>query len=148
MVCHLHFLVVMRDTAPPRITIQACSAIEGPLYAVQLEDSIGYCYDWSFEATVDDGTHYVLRTHRVEGTVRDDDGYLCPNHQARTQALRFAACVEARGSIDPTLWDVMPDRDVLRALMDSWGVEEAQREKDDILFWEASGCPAQISVRR
>lgn len=139
----------MTTNKTPRILIQSCTAVEGPLYAVQLEDSIGHCYDWSFEARSVDGTRYVLRDYCVEGTVRDEEeGCLCPNYQARSQAQRFVDCVEALGSIDPAQWDVVPDRDALRELMDSWGATEAQREKDDDLFWEASGRPAHISVRR
>jgi len=132
----------------PRIAIQSCSAVEGPLYAVQFEDSVGYCYDWSFEVRGTDGKRYVLRGHRIEGAVRCDEGFFCPNHQARGQAERFAQRVEARGSINLALWDEVPDRDTLRELMDSWGAEEAEREKEDVLFWEASGRPAHTSVRR
>lgn len=131
-----------------RIAIESCVAVEGPLYAVQLEDSIGYCYDWSFEAHGTDGKRYVLRGYRVEGAVRGEEGCLCPNYQAKTQAARFVECVEARGSIDPALWDEVPDRDGLRDLMESWGAEEARREKEDDLFWEGSGRPAYWSVRR
>jgi len=131
-----------------RIAIQSCVATEGTLYAVQFEDSIGHCYDWSFEAQSIDGKRYVLRGYRVEGTVRGEEGFLCPNYQAKGEAQRFALRVEERGSIDPTLWDEVPERDALRALMESWGAEEAQREKDDDLFWEASGLPAHASVRR
>ena len=132
-----------------RIAIQSCTAVEGPLYAVEFEDSVGYCYDWSFEARGVDGKRYVLRTYHVEGTVRDDEeGFLCPNYQAKGQALRFVACVEDRGTIDPTLWDEVPDRDALRELKESWGVEETEREKEDALFWEASGRPAYVSRRR
>lgn len=131
-----------------RIAIQSCVAVEGPLYAVQFEDSIGHCYDWSFEAQDTNGKRYVLRGYRVEGTVRCDEGFLCPNYQARGQAARFALRVEERGSIDPALWDEMSDRDGLHDLMESWGVEEARREKEDALFWEASGRPAHGSVRR
>jgi len=133
---------------PKRIAIQTCTPVKGPLYAVQFEDSIGYCYDWSFEARAVDGTRHVLRGHRVEGTVRSDEGFLCPNYQARGQAERFAQRVEDRGSIDPTLWDEVSDRDTLRELEESWGAEEAAREKEDTLFWEASGMPAHLSVRR
>jgi len=131
-----------------RIAIQSCSAVEGPLYAVHFEDSIGHCYDWSFEASADDGKRYVLRDYRVEGSVRGEEGFLCPNYQARNEAARFAQRVEDRGSIDPALWDEVPERDALRALMESWGATEAAREKEDDLFWEASGRPAHISVRR
>ena len=131
-----------------RLTIQSCAAIEGPLYAVQFEDSIGYCYDWSFEARGADGKRYALRDYRVEGTVRDEEGYLCPNYQAKDQAYRFVDRVEARGSIDPALWDEVPERDALRELMESWGAEESQREKEDDLFWEATGKPAYVTVRR
>lgn len=131
-----------------RIVIQSCSAVEGPLYAVQFEDSVGHCYDWSFEACGVDGTRYVLRDHHVEGTVRGEEGFLCPNYQARNEAARFAQCVEDRGSINPALWDVVPERDALRELRESWGAEETEREKEDALFWEASGRPAHISVRR
>jgi hypothetical protein len=138
----------MTTKEAPRITIESCTPIEGPLYAVQLEDSIGHCYDWSFEARGVDGKRYVLRDHHVEGTVRGEEGCLCPNYQARSQALHFADRVEARGSIDPALWDVVPDHDALRELREAWGAEEAQREKDDTLFWEASGRPAHVSVRR
>jgi hypothetical protein len=131
-----------------RLAIQSCSAVEGPLYAVHFEDSVGTCYDWSFEARGVDGKRYVLRDHRVEGAIRGEEGFLCPNYQARDQAARFTLRVEERGSIDPALWDEMPERDALRELMDSWGVEEAQREKDDALFWEASGRSAYSSSRR
>src|ERR1700752_4002647 len=132
-----------------RIAIETCSAVEGPLYAVQFEDSVGHCYDWSFEARGVDGKRYVLRTHRVEGCYRDEEeGVLCPNRRAREEALRFAAIVEARGSIDPARWDEVPDRDALRELTTSWGAEEAAREKEDDLLWEASGRPAHSSVRR
>ena len=133
---------------PKRIAIQFCTPVEGPLYAVQFEDSIGHCYDWSFEAHGVDGTRYILRGHRIEGSVRGEEGFLCPNYQARDEASRFAQCVEDRGSIDPAQWDVLPERDGLRELMESWGVTEAQREKADDLFWEASGRPAHVSVRR
>ena len=139
-------------SATKRIPITSCVAIEGPLYAVQFEDSVGTCYDWSFEAIGIDGKRHVLRGHRVEGCVRGEEGFLCPNYRAEDQARRFVECVEARGSIDPTLWDEMPDRDALRELKESWGVddggESAQREKEDDLFWEASGRPAYRSVRR
>jgi len=138
----------MTKTTNKRIAIQSCSAIEGPLYAVQFEDSVGYCYDWSFEARGTDGKRYVLRGYRVEGAVRSDEGCLCPNYQAKDQAHRFVDRVEARGSIDPALWDEVADRDVLRDLMESWGAEEAVREKEDDLHWEASGSPAYWSVRR
>lgn len=131
-----------------RIAIQSCSAVEGPLYAVQFEDSIGHCYDWSFEARGVDGKRYVLRGHRVEGCVRSEEGFLCPNYQAKDEASRFALRVEERGSIDPALWDEVPERDALRELMESWGAEEAKREKEDTLFWEASGRPPHSSVRR
>jgi len=131
-----------------RIAIQSCVAVEGPLYAVHFEDSIGHCYDWSFEAHGADGTRYVLRGHRIEGAVRGEEGCLCPNYQAKDQAYRFALRVEERGSIDPALWDEVPERDGLRALMESWGATEAEREKEDALFWEASGRPAHTSVRR
>jgi hypothetical protein len=131
-----------------RVAIQACAAVEGPLYAVHFEDSIGHCYDWSFEARGTDGKRYVLRGHRVEGCVRNEEGILCPNYQARGQAQRFAAHVEQRGSIDPTLWDEVPERDGLRELMESWGAEEARREKEDDLFWEATGRPTYMTVRR
>ena len=131
-----------------RIAIQSCSAIEGPLYAVHLEDSIGHCYDWSFEAQSVDGKRYVLRSYRVEGAVRSEEGFLCPNYQARSEAQRFALRVEQRGSIDPTLWDEVPERDVLRELKESWGATEAEREKEDDLFWESLGRPAHGSVRR
>ena len=131
-----------------RIAIQSCSAVEGPLYAVHFEDSVGTCYDWSFEARGVDGKRYVLRGYRVEGAVRGEEGCLCPNYQAKGQALRFVERVEARGSIDPALWDEMPDRDALRELRESWGAEEAYREKEDDLHWEASGRPAYWSVRR
>jgi hypothetical protein len=147
VVRELHSLVSMK-TNNPRIPIASCIAVEGPLYAVQLEDSVGHCYDWSFEARGVDGTRYVLRDHRVEGTVRGEEGFLCPNYQARSQAQRLVDRVEARGSIDPALWDVVTDRDSLRELMDSWGVVEAAREKEDDLSWEASGRPAHGSVRR
>ncbi len=131
-----------------RIAIQRCSAIEGPLYAVHFEDSVGHCYDWSFEARGVDGKRYVLRDHRVDGTVRGEQGFLCPNYQAKDQAARFVLRVEARGSIDPALWNEVPERDVLSELRESWGAEETEREKEDALFWEASGRPAYISVRR
>jgi len=131
-----------------RIAIQSCAAIEGPLYAVQFEDSIGCCYDWSFEAIGVDGKRYVLRTYRVEGCIRAEEGFLCPNYRAEDQARRFVDRVERRGSIDPALWDQVPDRDALRELKESWGVEEAAREKEDDLLWEASGRPAYGSVRR
>lgn len=131
-----------------RIAIQACTAVEGPLYAVQFEDSIGHCYDWSFEVRGVNGKRYMLRGYRVEGCVRNDEGILCPNYQARGQAERFVDRVEARGSIDPSLWDEVPDRDALRELMESWGAEEAGREKEDDLFWQASGRPAHVTVRR
>lgn len=131
-----------------RIAIQSCTAVEGPLYAVHFEDSIGHCYDWSFETRDVDGKRYVLRGHRIEGAVRNEEGFLCPNYQAKEQALRFALRVEERGSIDPTLWDEVPTRDSLRALMESWGAEEARREKEDDLHWEASGRPEHWSVRR
>jgi hypothetical protein len=131
-----------------RIAIQSCVATEGPLYAVHFEDSIGHCYDWFFEAGGADGKRYALRGHRIEGAVRGEEGCLCPNYQARDQAQRFANHVEARGSIDPALWDEVPERDALHDLMESWGAEEAQREKEDDLFWEASGQPAHVSVRR
>ena len=131
------------------IPIESCTAVEGTLYAVHFEDSIGQCYDWSFEACGVDGKRYVLRGYCVEGTVRDEEeGFLCPNYQAQGQAQSFALRVEDRGSIDPTLWDAVPDRDALRELMDSWGASEAEREKEDDLFWEASGRPAYVSVRR
>ena len=133
---------------PKRIAIQSCSAIEGPLYAVHLEDSIGHCYDWSFEAQSVDGKRYVLRGYRVEGAVRGEEGFLCPNYQARSEAQRFALRVEQRGSIDPALWDEVPERDVLRELKESWGATEAEREKEDDLFWESLGRPAHGSVRR
>jgi hypothetical protein len=140
---------MMTTTNNKRIAIQSCSATEGPLYAVHFEDSVGTCYDWSFEARGADGKRYVLRTYRVEGCYRDEEeGFLCPNRRARDEALRFAACVEARGSIDPALWDEVPDRDALRELKKSWSAEEAAREKEDDLFWEASGRPAYRSVRR
>jgi hypothetical protein len=138
----------MKMNNKARIAIESCSAVEGPLYAVQFEDSIGHCYDWSFEARGVDGKRYVLRGYRVEGAVRCDEGFLCANYQARGQAARFAQRVEERGSIDPTLWDEVPDHDGLRELMNSWGAGEAAREKEDDLFWEASGRPAHISVRR
>ncbi len=132
-----------------RVAVRSCTAVEGSLYAVQFEDSIGHCYDWSFEARGVDGKRYVLRGHRVEGYVRDDEeGILCPNYQARDQAARFVERVEARGSIDPTLWDEVPEHDALRELMTSWGADEARREKEDDLHWEASGRPAHITVRR
>lgn len=131
-----------------RIAIQSCSAVEGPLYAVHFEDAIGHCYDWSFEARGVDGKRYVLRGYRVEGAVRGEEGCLCPNYQARNQAQRFVARVEAWGSINPARWDEVSERDGLRALMDSWGATEAEREKEDDLFWEASGLPAHSSVRR
>jgi hypothetical protein len=131
-----------------RIAIQSCSAIEGPLYAVQFEDSVGHCYDWSFEARAVDGKRYVLRGYRVEGSVRGEEGFLCPNYQARNEAERFAQCVEDRGSIDPALWDEVPERDALRELMESWGATEAKREKEEDLAWEAAGQPPHISVRR
>ena len=131
-----------------RLAIQTCLPVEGPLYAVQLEDSIGHCYDWSFEARSVEGKRYLLRGYRVEGAVRDEEGFLCPNYQAGAQAAHFALHVEDRGSIDPTLWDEVPDRNVLLDLMESWGATEAAREKEDDLFWEASGRPAYISVRR
>lgn len=131
-----------------RIAIQSCSAVEGPLYAVHFEDSIGHCYDWSFEARGVDGKRYVLRGHRVEGCVRNDEGILCPNYQAKNEAGRFALRVEERGSIDLALWDEVPERDALRELMESWGAEEARREKEDDLHWEASGRPVHGSVRR
>ena len=130
-----------------RIAIQSCSAVEGPLYAVQFEDSIGHCYDWAFEARDVDGKRYVLRGYHVEGAVRGEEGFLCPNYQAKNEAGSFALRVEERGSIDPALWDEVPDRDSLRDLMESWGVTEAQREKEDDLFWEASGRPAYTSRR-
>lgn len=133
---------------PKRIAIQTCTPVEGPLYAVQFEDAVGHCYDWSFEARSVDGTRYVLRGHRVEGAVRGEEGALCPNYQAKGQAERFAQHVEERGSIDPSLWDAVPDRDGLRDLMESWGATEAQREKDDDLAWEAAGRPAHVTVRR
>jgi hypothetical protein len=133
---------------PKRIAIQTCTPVEGSLYAVQFEDSIGYCYDWSFEARAVDGKRYVLHGHRVEGAVRGEEGFLCPNYQARGQAERFAQRVEDRGSIDPALWDEVPERDALRELEESWGAEEAAREKEDTLFWEATGMPAHLSVRR
>ena len=131
-----------------RIVIQSCVAIEGPLYAVHFEDSIGHCYDWSFEAQSVDGKRYVLRGYRVEGSVRGEEGFLCPNYQAKEQALRFALRVEDRGSIDPALWDEVPDRDVLRELKESWGATEAEREKEDDLFWESLGRSAHGSIRR
>lgn len=131
-----------------RIPITSCSAIEGPLYAVDFEDSVGTCYDWSFEARGVDGKRYVLRTYRVEGCVRNEEGYLSPNYRAKDRAARFVARVETRGSIDPALWDEVPDRDALRELMDSWGVEEAVQEKEDDLLWEAAGRPAYVTVRR
>jgi hypothetical protein len=134
-----------RMSTTKRIPIESCVGVEGPLYAVQFEDSIGYCYDWSFEARGADGKCYVLRDYRVEGAVRGEEGFLCPNYQAKSQALRFVARVEDRGSIDPALWDEVPDRDSLRA---SWSAEEARREKEDDLFWEASGRPAHATVRR
>lgn len=131
-----------------RIAIQSCVAIEGPLYAVQFEDSIGHCYDWSFEVRTVDGKCYVLRGYRVEGSVRGEEGFLCPNYRAREEAERFAQRVADRGSIDPALWDGVPAHDPLRELMASWGSEEAHREKEDDLFWEASGRPAYVTVRR
>lgn len=131
-----------------RIAISSCAGIEGSLYAVQFEDSVGHCYDWSFEAHAVDGKRYVLRGYRVEGSVRGEEGFLCPNYQARDEASRFAQCVEDRGSIDPALWDVVPERDALRDLMESWGATEAQREKEDDLAWEDLGRPAHGSVRR
>ena len=131
-----------------RIAIQSCVAMEGPLYAVHFEDSVGTCYDWSFEARGADGKRYVLRGYRIEGCVRAEEGFLCPNYRAGDQARRFVERVEARGSIDPALWDEVSDRDALRELKASWGAEEAAREKEDDLFWEASGRPAYGSVRR
>ena len=131
-----------------RIAIQSCSAIEGPLYAVHFEDSVGHCYDWSFEAYAVEGKRYVLRGYRVEGSVRGEEGFLCPNYQARNEAACFAQCVEDRGSIDPALWDEVPERDTLRELMESWGATEAEREKEEDLAWEAAGQPPHISVRR
>ena len=131
-----------------RIVIQSCAGIEGPLYAVHFEDSIGHCYDWSFEACGADGKRYVLRGYRVEGAVRGEEGFLCPNYQARNEAELFALRVEDRGSIDPALWDEVPERDALRDLMESWGATEAQCEKEDDLAWEALGRPAHGSVRR
>ncbi len=144
MVWPLHYL---RGMKTKRIAIQSCTPVEGPLYAVQFEDSVGHCYDWSFEASDADGKRYILRGYRVEGTVRGEEGCLCPNYQARSQAARFAQRVEERGSIDPALWDKLPARDSLRELMTSWGVEEAAREKEDDLYWEASGRPAYTSRR-
>lgn len=138
----------MNKTTTKRIAIQSCAAVEGPLYAVQFEDSVGYCYDWSFEARGVDGKRYVPRGYRVEGAVRGEEGCLCPNYQAKDQAYRLVGRVEARGSIDPALWDEVPERDALRDLMESWGAGEAQREKEDDLFWEASGRPAYVTVRR
>lgn len=131
-----------------RIAILSCSAVEGPLYAVHFEDSIGHCYDWSFEAQAANGKRYVLRDYCVEGTVRAEEGFLCPNYQARNQAQHFVARVERRGSIDPALWDEVPERDVLAELAESWGEEQSEREKEDALFWESSGRPAYSSVRR
>lgn len=131
-----------------RIAIESCAAVEGALYAVAFEDSIGHCYDWSFEARGADGKRYVLRGYRIEGAVRNEEGFLCPDYQARSQAARFAQRVEDRGSIDPALWDEVSDRDGLCDLMESWSMEEARREKEDDLFWEASGRPAHVSVRR
>lgn len=145
VVCDLHFHESMKSS---RIAIQSCVAIEGPLYAVHFEDSIGHCYDWSFEAHGVDGKRYVLRGHRIEGTVRADEGFLCPNYQARDQALCFADRIETRGTIDPTLWDVVTDHDGLHDLMESWGATEAAHEKEDALFWEASGRPTYVMVRR
>ena len=78
---------------------------------------------------------------------RSDEGFLCPNYQAKDQAACFALCVEERGSIDPALWGEVPDRDALRELKESWGVE-AEREKEDDLSWEAAGRPVYKSVRR
>ena len=138
----------MTITTTKRIAIQSCTAIEGPLYAVHLEDSIGHCYDWSFEAQSVDGKRYVLRSYRIEGAVRGEEGFLCPNYQARSEAQRFTLRVEQRGSIDPTLWDEVPERDVIRELKESWGATEAEREKEDDLFWESLGRPAHGSVRR
>lgn len=131
---------------PNRIAIQTCTPVEGPLYAVHFEDSIGHCYDWSFEACAVDGKRYVLRGYHVEGAVRGEEGFLCPNHRARGQAESLALRVEERGSIDPTLWDEVPERDALRELEESWG--DAAREKEDVLAWEAAGRPPHTSVRR
>jgi hypothetical protein len=131
-----------------RITIQSCLPVEGPLYAVQFEDSIGHCYDWSFEANTAEGKRYVLRGYRVEGAVRGEEGFLCPNYQAREEASRFAQRIEDHGSIDPALWDEVSAHGALHELMESWGVTEAQREKADDLAWEASGRPAHSSMRR
>ncbi len=131
-----------------RIAIQECAAVEGPLYAVQFEDSVGYCYDWSFEALSVNGKRYVLHGYRVEGCVLNENGSLSPSYSARDRAAHFADRVRVRGSIDPALWAEVPDRDSLRELMESWGAEEAQREKEDALFWEASDRPAYWSVRR
>lgn len=131
-----------------RIAIQSCMPIEGPLYAVQFEDSIGHCYDWSFEAYTSDGKLYVLRFYRVEGSVRGEEGFLCPNYQARGTAACFAQRVEDHGSIDPALWDETPARDTRRELMESWSVTEAQCARVDEIVWEASGRPAHSAVRR
>src|SRR5947209_3045151 len=99
----------MTNSKKARIAIQSCSAIEGPLYAVQFEDSVGCCYDWSFEARSIDGKRYALRTYLVEGCIRNEEGYLSPNYRAGVQAARFVERVEARGSIDPALWDEVTD---------------------------------------
>lgn len=131
-----------------RIAIRSCAAIEGPLYAVEFEDSVGTCYDWSFEAIGIDDKRYVLRGYRVEGCVRNEEGFLSPNYRARDRAARFAETITKRGSIDPGLWDEVPERDALRELKESWGAEEAAREKEEDLSWEALGRPAYRSVRR
>lgn len=95
-----------------------------------------------------DGKRYVLRTYRVEGCVRGEEGSLCPNYQARSTAVSFAARVADRGSIDPARWAEVPEGDALRDLMESWGAESAAREKEDDLCWEACGRPVYTSVRR
>lgn len=124
-----------------RIAIEFASAVQGPLYAVEFEDEVGYCYDWSFYANGRDGKRYRLRGHRVEGAVRNEEGFLCANRQARSQAERLVEKIEARGSIDPALWDVVPEYTAPEQ-------QTYEEEKADALLWEATGRPAYSSIRR
>jgi hypothetical protein len=100
---------------PKRIEITSCSYSQSELYTVMGEDSLLYVFDTGCVTEDAQGTRWMHKAFIVKGFGRDNDGVAHPNRCWEIEANAFVEKVMARGTIDPTYWEVVPAYDPIAA---------------------------------
>lgn len=113
--------------------IISAHVVEGDLYEIEVEAGVAFTFSCVVIAHTADGRVLVHSTFAVSGHARGEDGldYVVPS---RALAQAFADKVMARGFINESLWEVMPDREPLEVLWDREFEREVREERNGRLF--------------